>query len=422
MTEPASPPPSGPEPPSLLSQRLVAAPASVPLREAPREERLKAALARVGTRLKGWRLHRLLGVGPVGATYEAFFGEGDKGDHAVVKTLLGDAATNERARSLFLRAGYAANRFRHQRVIPIQLDGVDDDGAPFLVRTWQEAKPFATVLEEGPIDEPRALRVAEQVLDALELAHSHGIVHGAITPMNILMTPRGSIRLCDFATPPGVAGSPEDQDVLAALRIGPYSAPERCEIPPTPASQQADIYSLAACLYEALTRKMARGRAKTREELASSEIVPLRDALPDDARVSDALVAILEHALHREPARRYDSAYAMLGDIRRAMAGRKPKLGGAERPVPSGSFGHIPLPEPSSRRMPVIGPPPASETSILKSSSSRRPRRAEWRGNVVLILAISLLVGVATFVLLRERREDETTPPPPPTEAPKSFH
>lgn len=97
----------------------------------------------------------------------------------------------------------------------------------------------------------------------------------------------------------------------------------------------------------------------------------------------------------------------MLGDVRRVMAGRKPKLGDARKPVPSGSFSAIPLSSrdgsPSSQRLQMSRGdfPPSSSTS-----QSRRAGRVQWRGNFALILAIALLVGVATFVMVREKVEE----------------
>jgi serine/threonine protein kinase len=415
--------------PSLLSLRLSAPVPIEPIEPEPHEERTKLAKSREGTKAKGWRLHRLLGVGPVTAAYEAFFGEdgpAESKDHAVLKLLVGGVAKNERARGLFLRSVYAANRFRHQRVVGITLDGVDEDGTPFVVRPWHDAEPLDAVVAREAFNEAKVLRIAEQVLDALELAHSHGIVHGAITPSNILVNERGSMRLCDFATPPGAtatagaASAPEgERDLLGMLRLGPFTAPERCETPPVAGAEPSDIYALAACMYFALTKKYPRGDATTRDELATAAVIPVRDALPSGVTVTDGFAAIMEHALRREPARRYESAYAMLGDVRRTMAGRRPKLDAALRPVPSGSYAQLPATaEGSSRAVPALVP----EIGAASINTRVERRKKEWRGNVLLILAIALLVGIATFVLVREKREDASDPPPPPAAQPPSFH
>lgn len=411
---PSSPPPSSPpriadaaeDEPSPLSLRLRAKDSIGPPPPLhPPDELDRLAQGRVNTQLKGWRLTKLLGAGPVSAAYEALRGSKDAAERAVVRVMIGNVAEHERTRSLFLRGSYAANRFNHARVLPITEDGTDSQGTPFVVRPWVDAEPLAATVARGPMPEKQVLRVAEQVLDALEMAHAHGILHGAITPANILVTPRGSIRLCDFATPPGLGARAAEDDVLALRRRGPFTAPERCGPVVQPANEQSDVYSLAACMYYALSGKMPRGDAREPDALTTTPPVPLRDVAPE---VGEPLANIVDHALSFDPMHRYESAYAMLGDVRRVMAGRKPKLGDAAAPVPSQSMTDLSAVGPPSSRG---GRPSSGRVLIDKPPSSVGPareqrKRRETRGNVVLVLAIAALVGVATFVLLREKMQD----------------
>ena len=81
-----------------------------------------------------------------------------------------------------MRAAYAASRFQHPRVLAVIADGTDDSGAPFVVRPWADAEPLLDLIRrDGPLPEAKVLRLAEQVLDALELAHAQGVVHGALS-------------------------------------------------------------------------------------------------------------------------------------------------------------------------------------------------------------------------------------------------
>jgi len=361
------------------------------------------ALARVGTKLGGWRLSRLLGVGPVSTAYEAYLGDDDAGEHVVLRLLSG--AHDEPARLLFLRAAYAANRFRHPRIVTVTQDGTSEDGDPFVVRPWHDVKPLSEVLASTDMGERDVMRLAEQVLDALEMAHAHGITHGAVTLSNILLTPRGSVRLCDFAVRPGAVTSGIDpEDCLATLRAGPHTAPERCSSPAAAVTEQSDIWSVAACLYYALTKQWPRGDAKSREELAVQPVKAIREAAPEASQVSEAFATILDYALAFEPAKRYDSAYAMLGDIRRAMAGRAPKLSAAKRPVPSGSYRGLS----PSMITPLSGPHHTTLSGSRPSlTTARRRRRSQWRGNMALMAAIMTLVGLATYVMIREKMADQ---------------
>jgi serine/threonine protein kinase len=409
QTSSSYPPPPGEEDePSPLSLRLQSNEQPAPPPPISPEERVALAQKRVGTSIKGWRLTSLLGTGPVSAAYEAMRGVKDAKERAVLKLMIGNLAHHERARSLFLRACYAANRFNHARVLPVMEDGTDPEGTPFVVRPWVEAESLRVLAERGDLDERQALRIGEQVLDALEMAHAHGILHGAITPENVLVTTRGSIRLCDFGTPPGLGATraPEDE-VLADQRLGPFTPPERCSDPPQPASEQGDVYSLAACLYFAMTKAAPRGDAATREELATRTPKPLRELAK---AATEDFAKIVDHALAIDPLRRYESAYAMLGDVRRVMAGRKPKLADALAPVPSMSMADLAQIAPSSsRRVPssASGRDALPRSSGPKSLTTQRARkRKETRGNFLLVFAIALLVGLATFVVVREKMDD----------------
>src|SRR5262249_20596714 len=195
--------PKAPEPPVPI-RTLGSAPDDPPPPSMSRKEREEIAKKRVGATLKGWRLARLMGIGPICAAYESFRGADDSGEHVVLKLMVGNIAKHERGRAMFLRGAYASNRFTHPRVVSVSADGTDADGAPFVWGRWVDAETLGQVVlrSETGIEQPQVLRIAEQVLDALEIAHSHGIVHGAITPRNILVTPRGSVRLCDFSIPP----------------------------------------------------------------------------------------------------------------------------------------------------------------------------------------------------------------------------
>jgi serine/threonine-protein kinase len=420
----SEPPPSAPKGASseathsLLSEQLsVALPPPEP-EALHNEERAKLAAAKVGLTLKGWRLTRLLGLGPVSAAFEATRGTQDGASRGVLRLVIGSIASNERARGQFVRAAYAASRFQHPRVVSVVADGADEAGAPFVVRTWADAEPLAALVErDGPMVEGKLLRLAEQVLDALEIAHAHGVVHSALSPTNVLVTPRGSIRICDFASPPGGYARSE-ADVLAARRVGPWTPPERCSLSPDAPTEAGDVWSLGALLYFAASKAAPRGDATSVDALARTNPRPLRDLVPG---VSEPFAHMIEHALASDPTLRYESAYAMLGDVRRVMAGRKPKLVDAQRPNPSGSYSGPP-PSRSARQLPTSSSRIDIGRAGLTTTRSEHPRRSEWRGNLALILAIATLVGVATFVMVRERVEDARQHPggtPPDTGEPQ---
>ncbi|HEX4447853.1 MAG TPA: protein kinase, partial [Polyangiaceae bacterium] len=273
------------------------------------------------------------------------------------------------------------------------LDVVFRSGRPSGRSPW-------SIAPEGRVT--AALRIAEQLLDALEMAHAHRVVHGALTPANVIVTERQTVRLVDFAIAPGipvVLGG-----ALRRAHASRYTAPEG------EPSEAADVWSVGACLYFALTGSPPPGT-----------LPALAGVTPDVGR---GLAAVLEHALAVDPDDRYGSAYAMLGDVRRVLVGRPPRLGSAATPVSSqrasplpasGSFEPGPTTDPTSDR--------SGRRQLTEAFSGPAevpaPGRGEWRGNALLFLAIALVAAVATFVLMRERLADPAdVTGPAPTQAP----
>jgi serine/threonine-protein kinase len=335
----------------------------------------------VGATLCGWTLERHLGDGPVCSSWLGVKGE----KRAVVRVLRGELAQDVKACTEWLRASWAANRFHHARVVKVLEQGLmpGTDGAPVLVRAWANGESLEETVSRGGVDEARAMRLVEQVLDALEMAHAHGILHGALTPRNVIVTPSGSARLVDFATTPGLlVHRSAASERLASARRGPFLAPERRTVPVAPCTELADVWAAGACLHFAIT-----GRP------------PEPDA-PWLAGGDPGVAAIVALALEPDPARRYESAYAMLGDVRRLLSGRKPHLDGRSAPIPSERAVSL---TPSSSAA-HLRPTPTEEPSVAVTARQRR-------GNVLLLLAIALLAGFAAFVLVRERLGED--PPAP---------
>jgi serine/threonine protein kinase len=361
----------------------------------PRTEHDEVARGCIGATVCGWTIEGALGQGPVCRSWLAVRGS----ERAVVRVLREPLAADERVRTEWLRASWAANRFYHARVVKVIEQGADEQGAPVIVRGWAKGITLGEVVRQGPVDARSALRFIERLLDALEMAHAHGIVHGALSTSNVVITPRGSVRLVDFATTPGLLERAAGKaDPLVEARSGPFMAPERRSTPLAPPSEQADVWSVGACLHFAMTGETPPDGRRELPELASC------------AGMNQDIAAVIRLALAHDPLERYESAYAMLGDVRRLVAGRKPKLDASLAPVPSQNLTD------------ARSAPPQSSSGIWglraeAESAPGSPRNtvAERRGNILLMIAIALVVGTATFVMMRERLAEGpgTTQPAP---------
>ncbi len=354
---------------------------------------------RIGSVLCGWTLEKPLGGGPVS---ESWLARRSGELESVVRVLRPPFARDEQARAEWLGASWAANRFYHARVPQILKDGTDDQGLPVVVRRWAEGRPLDHVVRSGAMDLTLALRLTEQLLDALEMAHTHGIIHGGLAPSNIIVTVRGSVRLVDFATTPGLIQRPPS--ALQRARVSSFMAPEQRALslaaPPSAPTQQSDVWAVGACLHFAICGTPP-----------SAEGPSLRCA---GRETREDVLAVVERALAADPLERYESAYAMLGDIRCLMAGQPPRLQSALAPLPSQSPTEM-QPRPASSSG-VQGLPMDRLTdfefarAMAGKPAAGSDRPSEWRGNLLLVVAIALLVAMATYVLVRERLSDRPRP------------
>jgi serine/threonine protein kinase/tetratricopeptide (TPR) repeat protein len=173
-------------------------------------------------------------------------------------------------------------------------------------------------------------RIGAQVADALDYAHSQGVIHRDIKPSNLLLDERGAVWVTDF----GLAKLSDGEDLshshelVGTLR---FMAPERFEGVSDPRS---DLYALGATLYELLALKPAfaeRDPARLIRQIAEQPVVPPRQ---HDHRISRDLETIVLKALAKDPKHRFADAGEMRDELRRVLEGRPIRsrpVGPAER-------------------------------------------------------------------------------------------
>ena len=190
----------------------------------------------------------------------------------------------EQARRI-LREARVAARLDHPRLLRVH-DIVQADGVPWLVLQHVEARTWASLCQEHAPLEPRAAaHVAAQVADALVALHGEGIVHGDVTPENVLVDRDGDVKLVDFGMS-RLIGEEVGAGVMTGVRD--YRAPEVVAgEPPGPA---ADVYALGATVHEAVGGS------------------PVVAGTPPPPASAGALTGVLERLLQRDPGDRPDAA------------------------------------------------------------------------------------------------------------------
>jgi serine/threonine protein kinase len=254
----------------------------------------------------------LLGRGGVGQVYAAT--DRRLGRPVAVKVLRHDLAEQPAVRRRFETEARAAARLTHPNVVAVY-DSGEDDGVPYLVMEQLPGRTLADEFANGPLRVERSRELAVEILGALAVAHTAGIVHRDIKPANVLLTRDGHVKVADF----GIAKTAEaaDQTLTGQLVATPaYLAPEQAA--GEPASPRSDLYALGVVLYEALSgRRPFPGETPLAVLRAIEEArpVPLEQTRPG---LPPSLVAVVKRAMARDPSQRFASAAAMTAAIESA--------------------------------------------------------------------------------------------------------
>ncbi|HEX3746095.1 MAG TPA: protein kinase [Bryobacteraceae bacterium] len=277
----------------------------------------------IGETVSHYRILGRLGRGGMGVVYLA---EDTHLGRRVAIKFSNAAPANEIYRGRFLREARAASALNHPHIARIYDYGETPDGQAFLVMELVSGQDLAHLLARGGVSVLQAVRIAEEVAEALAEAHRNGIIHRDIKPSNIFINERGQVKVLDF----GLAKLyhvPDEKSTAVTpataegtvLGTPAYMSPEQArEAPLAPSS---DLFALGAVLYECLTARRAFAGANSVEILAGVLHVDPPAPSQVNTRVPAALDAVVEKSLAKNPEARFQSALEMLAGLRAARAG-----------------------------------------------------------------------------------------------------
>jgi tetratricopeptide (TPR) repeat protein/tRNA A-37 threonylcarbamoyl transferase component Bud32 len=345
-------------------------------------------------RIAHYEIIRKLGAGGMG---EVFLAQDTKLERKVaIKTLPARSLDDAHARRRLFREAKAAATLDHPNICAIH--EVNEDGdCLFIVMQYVQGDTLAQRLLESPLTTDEVLDIGIQVAEALSEAHAHGVVHRDIKPQNVIVTPRGQVKVLDF----GLArmahvDRPSDPDAKTETQLTEegyivgtvaYMSPE--QLKGQPVDTRSDVFSMGVLLYEcAAGSPPFTGSSKIE---ISSKVLQVEPRKPSELnpRIPPPLERIILKAMAKEVTDRYQTVDELL----HALKGVRASMSGATELLPSVT---------------------RAESSKGFQQTARRALKLRW----VQVLAVSLPILIVLAIIgLRIR-----TSPYQPTAEAKFFY
>ena len=331
-----------------------------PAREGLEDRNVAVGVA--GKQVGRYEIGVRLGAGGMGEVFRAL---DTKLNRPVAIKFLSNAFADAEAQHRFQREAQMASSLNHPHILTVH-DAGEFEGQQYLVTEFVDGGTLKTWFRSGKRTWRQIVELLTGVADGLAVAHSAGILHRDIKPDNILISQSGYAKLADFGLAKLAEGA--DTDLTRTLTEGrtrpgviigtiPYMSPEQAAGKPVDA--RSDIFSFGVLLYESLGgRRPFTGNTDLQvlQAILHSPAQPLGEDVPLSLR------SIVEKALEKDPAERYQSMRDVVVDLRRAT------------------------------RQAVADPAPTAP-------KSDKPGWRHWKW----IAAALMIVGVAVWILLRWR-------------------
>ena len=354
----------------------------------------------------------LLGEGGMGRVYKAHHTR--LGRDVALKVIRKEKLTRPSVVQRFHQEIRAAAQLSHPNVV-LAFDADQADGIHYFSMEYVEGTDLSKLVRDvGPLSVAAACDYARQAALGLQHAHERGLVHRDVKPSNLLLTPRGQVKLLDLglAMLNDTGSDPAEHRVTqTGLVLGTpdFLAPEQAQNP-TLVDIRADVYGLGSTLYFLLTGRVPYEGNSSTEKLIQHVTAPPPSVSAVRPDVPPQLDALVQWFMAKDPAGRPQTpahaAYAL-----------QPFC-----PTPAGTrSGGLPVPQ--TDRLPA--PPPTDVAPAgfdfagplihdTDPGDPKRPPAGSAARRAVVIVAVMSAVGLAAVGVVSAGRPRQPAAPPPP--------
>ena len=263
----------------------------------------------IGDTVGDYEIVGVLGKGGMGKVYRVRNLLSDRIE--AMKVVLPDLSADPGLADRFLREIRVHASLEHPHIAALRT-ALRVDNQVLMVMELVEGCSLEERLRQGALDIESGIRYVGQILSALDLAHSRGIIHRDIKPANVIVTPEGNVKMTDFgiARSASAASLPQSGVALGSLY---YMSPEQEQA--QPADRRSDIYALGVTFYEMVTGK--------RPIDGGSEYAILNAHLthtpPAPVTLNPAVPIMLSAAIMKSLAKQPDERFQSAAEFREAL-------------------------------------------------------------------------------------------------------
>jgi hypothetical protein len=335
-----------------------------------------------------------LGEGGMAAVYKAYQPGMDR--YIALKILPRHFAQDPQFVARFEQEAKILAKLQHPHILPV-FDYGQADGYTYIVMPFLQSGALTGLMGGAPLPLTQIRRIISQVGDALDYAHSRGLIHRDVKPSNVLLDERGNCLLTDF----GIAKMVESSAHLTAtggfIGTPAYMSPEQGL--GQKLDGRSDIYALGIILYEMVT-----GRVPYKAETPMAVVVKhINDSLPPPRQVNPNLPEALERVILKALAKRPEDRYATAGDMVRAIQAVIPEPVAESAPADeSATAVAIASSTTGGVAVKTVGQEtPATEAATVAAPRRSQPAKSKW---ILIAAGLALVVvtagiGLATMLV-----------------------